>query len=621
MNNVFGRLILSCFFLLLIEYSHSQTWTFLQKVVEENRRFSYDAFGQSLSMSEDIAIIGAWGNDFDQAGNNYLPFAGAVYLYQKSEAGVWSFIKKIVASDRTVNDGFGSAVAMDGNYAVIGAPFEGLGAVESAGAVYVFENRDGEITEVNKLLAPDREYLDEFGSQVAISGDWIIVGSPRDGEDENGENTILGAGSAYLYHRNGSDWAFTQKIVASDRGNEFDFFGSTVAISGDYAAISGNGPTDSGYVYIFKNGGGVWTEVQKLRGIDAAGFGRSVTMNGNRLIVGSGGNNSNGNEYTGSAYIFENIGGVWTEIKRLEASDGRDDDFFGGAVATEGDYIVVGASSNDYDENGQKYSVATGAAYIYQKNTEGVWTEIQKIVAPDRKISNLFVSYPQYFGCDVGISRGTILCGANYESYDENGENYVLKSGAAYFFQEPLLPLGFSALTGERKNNINTLYWQTYNETNLQNMVVEWSTDGIHFKQIANITPQHKAAAYRYEDATAVAGVTNFYRISFQQADGRAALSNTINMAANAIPFTVSVMPNPFTTKFSVVVNSGLSASTPMNVHWYNTAGRLVYTETRFLNSGNNTLTFNTAALAKGVYMVEFVLSDGRRKVEKVVKE
>ncbi len=152
-------------------------------------------------------------------------------------------------------------------------------------------------------------------------------------------------------------------------------------------------------------------------------------------------------------------------------------------------------------------------------------------------------------------------------------------------------------------------------------MVVERSTDGISFNKIANITPQHKAAAYKYEDVTAVVGVTNFYRISFMQADGRAALSNTISIAASTKPFTVSVRPNPFSSKFSIVVNTGLKESTPMNVHWYNTAGRLVYTETRFVQSGDNTISLNTATLAKGIYMVEFVLSDGRRRVEKVVKE
>ncbi len=81
-----------------------------------------------------------------------------------------------MASDRTLYDAFGFDVAMDGNYAVIGAPFEGLGDVESAGAVYVFENRDSVFTEVKKLFAPDREYLNQFGWKPDISGDWILVG-------------------------------------------------------------------------------------------------------------------------------------------------------------------------------------------------------------------------------------------------------------------------------------------------------------------------------------------------------------------------------------------------------------------------------------------------------------
>ena len=120
-----------------------------------------------------------------------------------------------------------------------------------------------------------------------------------------------------------------------------------VAISGDYAAVGAEGNLDSGSVYIFRNEEGVWKEIQRLRGVDEVGFGQSVTMKGNRLIVGSSGNNSNGIEYTGSAYIFENMDGVWTKIQRLEASDGREEDFFGFTLATEGDNIVVGALAND----------------------------------------------------------------------------------------------------------------------------------------------------------------------------------------------------------------------------------------------------------------------------------
>ena len=256
MNKNILYLFTACFFVFIVENTFCQSWNFLQKSVAPDRRNGFELLGNSLDMNGDYAMVGAWANDFDENGRNYLDDAGAVYLYQKTAEGVWPLIKKIVASDRTIYDGFGSAVAIDSNYAVIGAPFEGSGLLESAGAIYVFENRDGDLTEVKKLFAPDRDYLDEFGSQVAISGDWILVGVPRESEDENGQNTILGAGSAYLYHRNGGEWAFTQKIVASDRVDGNDRFGGGVAISGDYAAITAIGNKNSGAVYIFKNGGG-----------------------------------------------------------------------------------------------------------------------------------------------------------------------------------------------------------------------------------------------------------------------------------------------------------------------------------------------------------------------------
>ena len=239
----------------MVTGASGQSWNFLEKVVQP-KRIANDVFSQSVAIEGDYTMIGCWRDNYDQTGGNFLEEAGAVYLYQKSAEGLWTLIKKIVASDRTLYDAFGFDVAMDGNYAVIGAPFEGLGLLESAGAFYVFENRGGILTEVQKLFAPDREYLDEFGSQLAISGDWIVVGSPRDSEDENGANAIGGAGSAYLFKRTGNDWNFAQKIVAFDRDDENDRFGFSVAINGDYAVVGASGDRDSGSVYIFKNGGG-----------------------------------------------------------------------------------------------------------------------------------------------------------------------------------------------------------------------------------------------------------------------------------------------------------------------------------------------------------------------------
>lgn len=346
-------MILVGFFVLFFTNTYCQSWNFLQKVVQP-KRSANDVFGQHVVLEANYAIIGCWRDDYDQNGRNYIEDAGAAYLYQKSEEGIWSLAKKIVASDRTLYDGFGYGLKTDGDKVVIGAPFEGAGLVESAGAIYVFENRGGALTEVKKLFAPDREYLDEFGSKVAISGDWIIVGSPRDSEDENGANAIGGAGSAYLFKRTGNDWNFAQKIVAFDRDDENDRFGFSVAINGDYAVVGASGDRDSGSVYIFKNGGGGWTEIQKLTVSTDRGFGGGLAMEGNRLVVGSGGlNNSNGNTSTGAAYIFENTDGVWTEVQRIEPSDGRFLDAFGFTIDLEGDYMVVGSSNNDYDENNE----------------------------------------------------------------------------------------------------------------------------------------------------------------------------------------------------------------------------------------------------------------------------
>ncbi|MEM6769990.1 MAG: DNRLRE domain-containing protein, partial [Bacteroidota bacterium] len=172
----------------------------------------------------------------------------------------------LTASDREANDGFGNAVAIDGNRLVIGAESEdddenGNNNLNSAGSAYVFEiNSSGNWAQVKKLVSSDRAATDVFGSAVDVSGNFIIVGAPLEDQNANGQSTRTSAGSAYLYERNGSgNWSQIQKIVNSDRSQR-DNFGYGVGISGTYALIGArqedddddNGLSDAGAAYIFE---------------------------------------------------------------------------------------------------------------------------------------------------------------------------------------------------------------------------------------------------------------------------------------------------------------------------------------------------------------------------------
>ncbi|MEZ4825086.1 MAG: FG-GAP repeat protein [Bacteroidia bacterium] len=131
-------------------------------------------------------------------------------------------MQKIVAPDRKAFDWFGYSVAISGDYAVVGAQREGDdilsgSAILSSGSAYIFYNQAGTWTQVQKIVASDRAPSDFFGYSVAISGDYVVVGAESEDEDASGGNTLDRAGSAYLFYNQAGTWTQVQKIVASDR--------------------------------------------------------------------------------------------------------------------------------------------------------------------------------------------------------------------------------------------------------------------------------------------------------------------------------------------------------------------------------------------------------------------
>ncbi len=203
----------------------------------------YDYYGNTVSISGNYAIVGASGETEDASGGNTMSGAGSAYIYQRDADGNWNEIQKLVASDRYLQDHFGSAVSISGNYAVVGAPDEDHNAtggyyIKCAGSVYIFE-RDvyGNWQEVQKIVASDRSEWDYFGESISISGHTIIVGTPFEDHNAAGENEKTSAGAAYIFTRDvNGHWNEVQKIVASDR-DVHDFFGYSVDISGNYAVV------------------------------------------------------------------------------------------------------------------------------------------------------------------------------------------------------------------------------------------------------------------------------------------------------------------------------------------------------------------------------------------------
>jgi hypothetical protein len=136
----------------------------------------------------------------------------------------WTEQQKLVASDGAAGDHFGFSVALSGDTALIGANQDD----SRRGAAYVFVRSGTTWTEQQKLVASNRSENDGFGASVAISGDTALVGASGDNS-----GAFLG-GSAHVFVRSGATWTEQQELVASDSSTG-DAFGTTVSLSGDTA--------------------------------------------------------------------------------------------------------------------------------------------------------------------------------------------------------------------------------------------------------------------------------------------------------------------------------------------------------------------------------------------------
>ena len=303
-----------------------------------------NANAESVAVSGDVAILGVPRDD--EAGL----LAGAAFIFERNHGGAnnWGQVTKLFASDATAGWHFGDSVAVSGDTAVVGRMITGV-----TGGAYVFQRDEGgpdNWGEVTKLTQPDPTDADGFGESVAIDGGTILVGAGYEGA---GAVYLFerDAGGA-------DDWGEVQRLAASDGvfGDQFGrsvaIGGGTIAVG---APIERSLGTFTGAAYVFRRdqgGAGTWGEVKKLTASDAEPrdkFGWTVAASGDTVVVGMTGNNFPGNGDGLGAYVFErDWGGAdnWGEVKKLIVAGGGD--LFGRQVALSGSTAVIGGSGNSY---------------------------------------------------------------------------------------------------------------------------------------------------------------------------------------------------------------------------------------------------------------------------------
>ena len=381
-----------------------------------------DRFGWSVAISGDTAIVGA--PDDDDTGN----LSGSAYLFARDSggAGAWGQVAKLTAADAAAVDRFGVGVAISGDTVIVGARGDN-DAGDRSGSAYLFERDLGGAEawgQVAKLTAADAAADDRFGRSVAISGDTVIVGAIHD--DDAGDDS----GSAYLFARDqggAGAWGQVAKLTAADAAAG-DGFGSSVAISGDTVIVGASGDDDagerSGSAYLFardQEGAEAWGQVAKLTAADGAsgdGFGVSVAISGGTVIVGALFDDHAGAE-SGSAYLFardQGGAGAWGQVAKLTAAAAAAAAAFaafGESVAISGDTVIVGAAGDD------DAGTSSGSAYLFARDQggAGAWGQVAKLTAAA-------AARGDQFGASVAISGDTVSVGA-FGDDDASGSAYV----------------------------------------------------------------------------------------------------------------------------------------------------------------------------------------------------
>ena len=328
-----------------------------------------DNFGNSVDISEDYIIVGASG---DHAQVSYSG-AGSVYVFDRSD---YSLLHHIPHPSPNENyDNFGHAVAIDGKYAIVGAPNEEQynvsntdGYNNNGGAVYIYDMTGTNPTNyIKKYDNPSRTQRYQMGRDVDVSGDYAIWSAPY-------VRTTDFAPAIYIMHIPSN----TIKPIFNPGGSGQDYFGTSLAIDGDKFVVGAqNANSGKGRAYVYDT-----HTLARLHTIDNPNnstedaFANAVDISDNRVILGSyledvynsGPWNADYQQSAGVAYIFDALTGLQMRTLYNPNAFGPDqtDDQFGFSVSLSGDYAIVGARyEDDAEALSQTSGNNSGKAYIF----------------------------------------------------------------------------------------------------------------------------------------------------------------------------------------------------------------------------------------------------------------
>ncbi len=369
-----------------------------------------DGFGQALAVDGDWMVVGAPWHDA------VATDAGGAWVFQR-QGQSWQEFGSLLPIAGSKGVGFGVSVAISGSSLAVGAWSDSVGGDES-GAVYTYEWDGCACAWASQgVLRPDEPQAQErFGTSVSLSGDCLAVGA------YGASDQAPSSGAAYVFARDDGSWQ-QQIRLASPAGEKGNYFGWSIAMDGGVLAVGAYGQdtrtvAKAGAVHLYTQDGGQWsaTADTSLFGAETGdGLGKAVALDGDTLLASAP---SAG--VGGLAQVYEYSAGQWSLQSVLAGSAVAEGDLFGASVAVDGDDAIIGAPGRG----------PNGAAYAFTK-ASGVWQAAGTFVAgtsPDEQLA----------GSAVAIQDGLAVAGApGKPSGTFGGGVYAFAAGTQTAWQGP----------------------------------------------------------------------------------------------------------------------------------------------------------------------------------------
>lgn len=521
---------------------NAQNWG-EQILTQPNTDTAY-SFGFSVAIDGDYAVIGAPGEN---------EWTGSAHIYKKDAEGVWSYHQKIEDHIRKGLDNFfGNAVAIQGDFIFVSVYKDRIDEdryEKIAGSVIVFKKDVNDIwNPIQKIRSNDIKIGDEFGTDIAVDGNYLVVSAISQDYDEADDNSQNGAGAVYVFERNIDDsYTQIQKMIPSHR-ESFDNVGKSVSINGDYIVFTSDNDKDeananpisgNGSVFVFKKDNlGIWNETQKIK-----------PMNG----------------INQSRFAFED-------------------------VSIYGDYIAVGATGIEHLENNNWHY---GFVYLFKKDNDDIWNETQILKIPNTAFD---------FGYEVVLDNNLLLVSAPESRVTEN-ESSINNVGKSYLFA--------------RNANNNYLLAETLEASIVkENSYIGAGIMGDKTSSCA-IALKDNQFILGANKTNRTVGNTDYFSAGTAYISGDVAvlglLDNVLNVDKNVLNNTIKIFPNPVNETLNIHL---LEINKNYHIAIYNSLGGILL-EKEMKNT--NQLEFEFP-FSKGIYFAKITSKDNKTKIVKLIK-